>query len=81
LTGRYSTMPNGTIDDLWKEVNKIKAHGCPRRDDDMTRIEAVEEWLKSVERKLDRIFLGTIGTLLAVAGYLLKVVVIDHIIP
>lgn len=42
----------------------------------MKRIDAVEDWLKSVERKLDRIFYGTIGTLLAMAGFLLKLILV-----
>jgi len=69
-------MPNGDLRDIWTTVNRIESRGCARREDDMKRIDAVEDWLKSVERKLDRIFYGTIGTLLAMAGFLLKLILV-----
>jgi len=65
-------MPNGNLDDLWELANNIYAKGCARREDDIKRIEAMEDWLKSIERKLDRIFFGTMGTLIAVLTFLLK---------
>ena len=68
-------MPNGTQNDLWDLVNQIYAHGCARREDDMTRIKAVEDWVKTVEKKLDYILYTTLGTLVAAVAYLLKLTV------
>ena len=68
-------MPNGNQNDLWDLVNRIYAHGCARREDDMVRIKAVEDWVKTVEKKLDYILYTTLGTLVAAVAYLLKLTV------
>ena len=65
-------MPNWNFNDLWDLVNQIYAHGCARREDDIVRIKAVEDWVKSVERKLDYILYTSFGTLFAVLAFLLK---------
>ena len=66
-------MPNGSQNDLWDIVNQIYAHGCARREDDTERIKALEEWVKTVEKKLDYILYTTLGTLFAAVAYLLRI--------
>jgi hypothetical protein len=60
------------VSSLREDVAKVMTEGCAKREGDLSRITHVEDGIKSLGDKMDRLFWTTLITALGIIAFLAK---------